>query len=326
MTRSHRSLACPAVPRPRSPFGRHLPRQSPRTMFLDPRAPRAPSREHFAPPLLGFEPSSSRTSPPLGSPPSSRASRCVRVHRCRCPPPERLGAPGQRRCGGSATSTSGRVDRPPSLVTRPERAAWSALGRDLDGAVSCPFDDPLENLRRGHPHPQRSKARSAPPSTSPNRVHSQRAAGEPDLSPSAPTCQGRSPVPPTWFLTTATAFSARRLAGLLHPAADPGVHPVSPLPHRRLSPTPLGSPRFPGTLPPLEVLPRSAAVAQSPAPSAPSPLSPATASFRTLGRCRLILLCDRPSGASASRLCSANRSVPPRRCCQRRGACPSWAF
>jgi len=208
VTRSRRSLACPAVPRPRSPRGCHLPRRCPRTMILESRALQPPSRECIAPPLLVFEPSSSRTSPPLGSPPSSRASRCVRVHRCRCPPPERLGAPGQRRCGGSATSTSGRVDRPPSLVTRPERAAWSALVRILVIAVACDPEGPLEGLRCGHPHVRRSKARSAPPSTPPPRVHSQGPAGEPDLPPSAPTCQGRSPVPPSWFLTTATVFSA----------------------------------------------------------------------------------------------------------------------
>jgi hypothetical protein len=37
----------------------------------------------------------------------------------------------------------------------------------------------------------------------------------------------RSPVPPSWFLTTSTVSSASRVAGLLHPAADPGVHRVS---------------------------------------------------------------------------------------------------
>jgi len=37
----------------------------------------------------------------------------------------------------------------------------------------------------------------------------------------------RSPVPPSWFLATSTVSSASRVAGLLHPAADPGVHRVS---------------------------------------------------------------------------------------------------
>jgi hypothetical protein len=32
-------------------------------------------------------------------------------------------------------------------------------------------------------------------------------------------------VPSSWFLTTSTACSTRPAAGLLHPAADPGVHP-----------------------------------------------------------------------------------------------------
>ena len=44
-------------------------------------------------------------------------------------------------------------------------------------------------------------------------------------------------VPSSSFLTTSTAFSRSRLAGLLHPASDPGVRPVSgdiiprPAPH-----------------------------------------------------------------------------------------------
>jgi len=45
--------------------------------------------------------------------------------------------------------------------------------------------------------------------------------------PSASGCKSRSPVPSSWFLTTSTAFSALQLAGLLHPAADPGVRLVS---------------------------------------------------------------------------------------------------
>jgi hypothetical protein len=44
-----------------------------------------------------------------------------------------------------------------------------------------------------------------------------------------------APVPTSWFRTTSPAFSARRTAGLLHPAAGPGVRRVScnPLPRSR---------------------------------------------------------------------------------------------
>jgi len=45
--------------------------------------------------------------------------------------------------------------------------------------------------------------------------------------PSAFGCQSESPVPTAWYLTTSPGFSALRLAGLLHPAADPGVRRVS---------------------------------------------------------------------------------------------------
>jgi hypothetical protein len=44
---------------------------------------------------------------------------------------------------------------------------------------------------------------------------------------SARPCQGTGPVPPSRFLTVLMACSARSLAGLLHPAADPGVRLVS---------------------------------------------------------------------------------------------------
>jgi hypothetical protein len=46
-------------------------------------------------------------------------------------------------------------------------------------------------------------------------------------SPSASGYQSGSPVPTAWYLTTSPVFSAQRLAGLLHPAADPGVRHVS---------------------------------------------------------------------------------------------------
>jgi len=69
--------------------------------------------------------------------------------------------------------------------------------------------------------------------------------------PSAPGCQSRSHVPPSWFRTTSTACSARRLEGLLHPSADHGVRLVSCATARRPA-------HFPRRLPPLEELPRPA--------------------------------------------------------------------
>lgn len=44
---------------------------------------------------------------------------------------------------------------------------------------------------------------------------------------SAPGSHPRSPVPSSWFGTTSTASSASQFAGLLHPAAGPGVRGVS---------------------------------------------------------------------------------------------------
>jgi hypothetical protein len=48
-----------------------------------------------------------------------------------------------------------------------------------------------------------------------------------DESPIGATLPGAAHVPPAWFLTTSTASSAHRLAGLLRPAAGPGVRRVS---------------------------------------------------------------------------------------------------
>jgi hypothetical protein len=46
--------------------------------------------------------------------------------------------------------------------------------------------------------------------------------------PSAARCHPRCPVPSSWSLTTSTACSTSRPAGLLHPASDPGVRLVLP--------------------------------------------------------------------------------------------------
>ena len=70
-----------------------------------------------------------------------------------------------------------------------------------------------------------------------------------------------SPVPTSWFLTTSPGFSAQRRAGLLHPAADPGV--------RRVSHGPAEAGRDPrDATTPRRIIPtaRSAPVTRSPGP------------------------------------------------------------
>jgi hypothetical protein len=52
----------------------------------------------------------------------------------------------------------------------------------------------------------------------------------PKRSPSAPSCQRGSLVPPAWFLSTSTYYSGLTARALLRLAADPGVHRVSLLP------------------------------------------------------------------------------------------------
>jgi len=76
-------------------------------------------------------------------------------------------------------------------------------------------------------------SKDAPPSGWARDVHS--CSVPPWLSPrfrlaSACSRQGAGLVPPSWFPTTLTVFSVVRPAGLLHPAADPGVRRVAALP------------------------------------------------------------------------------------------------
>jgi hypothetical protein len=109
----------------------------------------------------------------------------------------------------------------------------------------------------------------APPSTWATRVNSCVGSwvgvGHFDVRVSARPCQGSSPVPPSRFLTVLVVCSACCLAGLLHPAADPGV--------RRVSGRPSGSLRFRRGVPsssalqPFEAFPLSAAVPLSRAPA-----------------------------------------------------------
>jgi len=109
-----------------------------------------------------------------------------------------------------------------------------------------------------------------------------------------------SPVPSPWFLATSTACSASQLAGLLHPAAGPGVHRVSRA--SRLTRHPIALARdggstgpIPTVLSPLEGFPSSAAVRRH---------------RRLLPPCRSTF--QRPSAALA--VSCRRRSEAPKRC------------
>jgi hypothetical protein len=206
------------------------------------------------PPLVDFKPSSLPDQLVRGKP---RSSRPRRVHE----PPSPAGrlpnarsartdigvaeAPHRRPWGSMVPKTPGHPARqgrqsalhrrtPPRLPASED--PWWCTSRAVTRAFGSTF------------------ARSAPPSTSLTRVHSRKFAGEPDILPSAHASHGMSPVPSSWFLTTATAFSACQLAGLLHPATDPGVRPVSPLYPSSPFADDVGHSRFPGT----HTTPRSA--------------------------------------------------------------------
>jgi len=98
--------------------------------------------------------------------------------------------------------------------------------RRLGVRVSRRFPFVLAWIAPGASH---GVSKDAPPSVHTLGVHSRSVS--PGLAlwfflASACPRQGTGLVPPSWFSTTLTAFSAVRLAGLLHPAADPGVRRV----------------------------------------------------------------------------------------------------
>ena len=166
------------------------------------------------------------------------------AHRCSLCPVERSGSPGLSRILPGLASDP---------VTRSERT-FEVFRSTSPTCLHCckPTVDPPFGSTSELPSAARTGSRRSPllgldeagrvaPSASARRPsvdrpfgrlfrgHRARPLPEQDFRPvpSASGCHSRSPVPSSWFRTTSTAFSARRLAGLLHPAADPGVRLVS---------------------------------------------------------------------------------------------------
>lgn len=91
-----------------------------------------------------------------------------------------------------------------------------------------------------------------------------------------PTLPRVEHVPPSWVLTTLTAFSTESFAGLLHPAADHGVHRVAVLGHALA--------RF-GTFPPM-LHPPEPSPPEQPCPTSPQAIAPSPSSVATPTRPR----------------------------------------
>ena len=143
----------------------------------------------------------------------------------------------------SAPSRSGSLDFPaPSLVfvhhwTGPSRSSARAATPGCPGArTSSIVSSPSE------PRPfARGRHRLAPAPTLPPvgfTFPSIDISEKRPLPPGLPgfgraTSRPLDPVPSSWFRTTSTACSASCFAGLLHPAADPGVRRVSARPRLR---------------------------------------------------------------------------------------------
>jgi hypothetical protein len=161
--------------------------------------------------------------------------------------------PSSPSTGGGASNRSGAPWRPSRLVRDhgcgmlacPETGAvlfmdpWScprgrfifgpSRGRSLRSLDGLAFEDAFGVSRPGfHQAPLLGFSKTAPPSTHALDVHSRvrpfRLPGR--VSRFGLPLPGTSRVPPSRFLTALTAFSVVRAAGLLHPAADPGVHRV----------------------------------------------------------------------------------------------------
>jgi len=129
--------------------------------------------------------------------------------------------------------------------------------------------------------------------------------------PSAPGCQSRSHVPSSWFCTTSTAFSARRLEGLLHPSADHGVRLVSCATARRPA-------HFPRRVPPLEELPRPAVGSPVTRCLGPLDVLPRSSRILTTSLFPASRLGAGSSRPSSSGLFPSNRSVTPSFVAERR--------
>ena len=321
-------MDCPVAPRLRPPFGRHPPRLSPRTMSLDPRAPTESSLAgSFAvPPLMGFEPSSTRRF-------SAEVALAGVEPRCvlgssspRGRLPNASGGQDRRRNGGSAA----RRQRGSIAPEHPELRLDRAAGARCSGPL------PRGKPRRRGPaeeRPPRSpapsgffEARSAPPSTSPRRVHSREAAGEPDTLPigsDRPRSKSRSVLVVSHHLD---GFLRDSAGGLVASRCQSWGSPRFPAPPPRRLSARSGFRGSPGRHHPSECSPDPQPVRSHLRPSCPLAVVSRDSSPRKERRCQRSLLRDRPPGASASRLCSANRSVPPSRRCRRPGACPPWAF
>jgi hypothetical protein len=117
--------------------------------------------------------------------------------------------------------------RPKNLYPHGLHLPFIALGGSLAPALACTSS--LEIRSKATPPPR------------PARVHSQ------EHAPFGPTVPLPGHVPPSWFLTTLTAYSARRAMGLLHPTPGQGFTTFHASQHptctRRLRWCPAGTPR-----------------------------------------------------------------------------------
>jgi hypothetical protein len=101
----------------------------------------------------------------------------------------------------------------PSWASPRLRSSCSAPARETTRRNAPPCEPPLVGF-----------VENTPPPTCLRCVHSRRTS-PPGLGPPGATREHH--VPPAWFRTTSAACSASKVAGLLHPAADPGVRRVS---------------------------------------------------------------------------------------------------
>ena len=214
-----------------------------------------------------------------------------------------------RRTGRPSPSRKMAPCEPPDLHSSPElnRSPWSESTFSPGFRLRCKPRGPAAPLSPLHRHPREA---STPAQTA-----------SPRFGPGGTTL--RSPVPPSWFRTTSTVSSASRFAGLLHPAADPGVHRVSAPGARPDGRSAVTRPRDAGFEPFEEIPADSRTASPRPLPSCRSPATTAPARgtplpmrrpWRWEGRRR------RLQGLAPS----IGSGIVPHRC--RRGRpTPSWA-
>lgn len=216
----------------------------------------------------------------------------------------RLTCPPAHECARREPSTLGLLFRDPARRWNPSRPAEAGHGLRLSWSSSacapsssnrpCVHSPSLDPTRRPDQTRPQTRRRSALAEACLRGTGRSLSRG--------PTVPPASDVPPSWFLTTSTAYSTRPTAGLLHPAADLGVARVS------FGAPPRADPTTEVTVPRPGHAPAALAARFVPFKEFPSP----AAAPHHCGRCLLAVGTPQGGDASCDTRCRMPQPASPR--------------